>query len=93
MPGHVVRIYLNSLTNPILERSSFLPSRPSFFIIHSIDMSSAAEEDTQRVDSMRRKALVLEEMMQQAGSTKNSSDGEVGRFNLQFTAFAKHLMT
>ena len=78
MPGHVVRIYLNSLTNPILERSSFPPSCPSFFFIHSIDMSSAAEEDTQRVDSRRKKALVLEEMMQQASGTKNSSEGEVG---------------
>ena len=44
-------------------------------------MTSAAEEDTQRVDSMRKKALVLEEMMQQASGTKNSSEGEVGRFN------------
>ena len=45
-------------------------------------MSSAAEEDTQRVDSMRRKALVLEEMMQQASGTKDSSDGEVGTFQI-----------
>ena len=40
-------------------------------------MSSAAEEDSQRVDSMRRKALVLEEMMQQATGSRQSSEGEV----------------
>ena len=44
-------------------------------------MSSAAEEDTQRVDSRRKKALVLEEMMQQASGTMISSEAEVGRFN------------
>ena len=52
-------------------------------------MSSAAEEDTQRVDSKRRKALVLEEMMQQASSTMHSSEGEVGPFNV---LHSKHIL-
>ena len=64
---------LNHEPDPLEDLPSCPSLNPSFF-----DMSSAAEEDSQRVDSMRRKALVLEEMMQQAtNGNMQSSEGEV----------------
>ena len=63
---------LNHEPDPLEDLPSCPSLIPSFF-----DMSSAAEEDSQRVDSMRRKALVLEEMMQQATGSRQSSEGEV----------------